>query len=349
MNMRDLSNLFGLGQTILLVGAVLLYVASRAGVEALAGSHSAPGRRAFGHWLPIVAAALVAVVMNRADLAMAIIFATSVGCLSLLIGSICLVGPASEDNKAYRRFWAFALPAALLALLAGFAGQVSWRHAILFLVEGAILYSVWREIAGGESVSVASIDIPAADLPAAETKEADSFCKLNFALCLLLAIVGAIAAMLGTLKIGRNLSALPDSTSVVGILAPLLVLPMLTSGATLAQRDRAWAAVTSGVGVVLLNICLLFPVVVLLWYPRQAIQFTSLHQIHFSFDLWRNATPLPFGWLTWRVDSVVLVLLSFLLIPVSMGRWRLGRAEGFTLVLIYVVYVLLEAAGSLRS
>ena len=46
------------------------------------------------------------------------------------------------------------------------------------------------------------------------------------------------------------------------------------------------------------------------------------------------------------MDSVVLVVLSFALFPVAMGRWRLGQAEGLTLIAAYGVYVLMEAAAS---
>jgi Ca2+/Na+ antiporter len=58
---------------------------------------------------------------------------------------------------------------------------------------------------------------------------------------------------------------------------------------------------------------------------------------------------MPFAWVTWRLDNVVLVLLAFMLVPVSLGRWRLQRAEGFTLIVLYGVYVLMEAAESMRS
>src|SRR5580658_10011230 len=151
--MVELSELFGTGRAMLLVGAVLLYVASRAGAHALAGLDESPGRRAVGHWLPIAAAVVTAIVMRRGDWALSIIFATSVGCLSLLLGSICIVSPHSEASDAYRRFWPFALPAALLALLVGFAGNLSWRNAVMLLIEGGVLLFVWREISRAEAAA----------------------------------------------------------------------------------------------------------------------------------------------------------------------------------------------------
>ena len=51
---------------------------------------------------------------------------------------------------------------------------------------------------------------------------------------------------------------------------------------------------------------------------------------------------------TWRVDSVVLVVLAFVLLPVSLGRWELGRWEGAGLILGYAMYLILEAAVTIR-
>jgi Ca2+/Na+ antiporter len=42
----------------------------------------------------------------------------------------------------------------------------------------------------------------------------------------------------------------------------------------------------------------------------------------------------------WRVDSVALLILSILLLPVSVGRWTLTRIEGMALVGLYVAYLI---------
>ncbi|MGD0542745.1 MAG: hypothetical protein ABSB33_14620, partial [Tepidisphaeraceae bacterium] len=139
-------DLLGWGRWLLLIGAVLLYVASRAGVDALSGGRTSPGRRAVGHWIPIAATALVAMVLQRADLAISIVFATSIGCLSLLVGSISILSPDSETPPAFRRLWPFALPAALLVLLVGFTGQFTFQHALVLLIEGAAILLAWKEL-----------------------------------------------------------------------------------------------------------------------------------------------------------------------------------------------------------
>ncbi len=341
--MVELSELFGTGRAILLVGAVLLYVASRAGAHALAGLDDSPGRRAVGHWLPIAAAVVVAIVMRRGDWAISIIFATSVGCLSLLLGSICIVSPNSEASDAYRRFWPFVLPAALLALLVGFAGNLSWRGAVMLLIEGGALLFVWLEIGKAE---VAANERIGPGRPREE--DARGFRMVDVGLCVLMGLVGAIAGDIGARRFSREFAEIPDLTVVVAILSPILVLPMLTSGAALAKKNKSSEAVTTAIAVVLLNICLLLPVATLLWYLAQGVGGNSFHTIHLELGAVRNALPLPFGWVTWRVDSVVLVVLSFALLPAAMGRWKLGFVEGLALIAVYGVYVLMEAAASLR-
>src|SRR4051812_13932213 len=126
-----------------LLGAGLLYAASRIGAEALAGrSPIFPGRRAVGHWLPIATIALCAVFTQRADLAVGVIFATSVASLSLVMG-LLIYFSSMTAHPSTRRTWPFVLPATLLPLIAGFTGHLSWIHALMMLVLGGGIWSVW--------------------------------------------------------------------------------------------------------------------------------------------------------------------------------------------------------------
>jgi Ca2+/Na+ antiporter len=339
-------DLFGWGRWLLLIGAALLYVASRAGVDALSGGRTTPGGRAVGHWLPIAATALVAMALRRADMAISIVFATSVGCLSLLVGSMSIVSPDSEAPPPFRRLWPFALPAALLVLLAGFAGQFTWQHGVLLLIEGSALLFAWKELSVAGHATIAVGDGEPISIPVRGVRRIG---MVNLALSVCLALVGAVAGILGAEQIGKDLPQISDRASVAAVLGPLLVLPMLTGGAALAQKKRAWVAMTSGVGVMLLNLCLLLPILILLWYPAHAIHWQQSAFFHLRLSSLWEVSPMPFAWVTWRLDNVVLVLLAFMLVPASMGRWRLQRAEGLTLIVLYGVYVLMEAAGSMRS
>jgi Ca2+/Na+ antiporter len=255
--------------------------------------------------------------LKRADFALAIIFATSVAVLSLMQGTMALVSPRADSPAGPRRLWPFVLPAALLTLLAGFAGGLTRIHAAAFFCEGLVFFFAWPEINGKkESGAAPAKSAGGNDFPLA-------------AAGVFIACAGAGAAVFGAVAVMKSLP-MAQGTGMAALLAPLLVWPMLSGGATLAQQDRGWVATSAGVGLVLLNLCLLLPIVIM---------------AH-----WQIAgKPLAFSILTWRVDNVILILLAFILFPISMGRWRLGRAEGITLLAFYLVYVLMEIAAGLQS
>src|SRR5271170_6595733 len=100
----------------LAIGAILIFISSRGAAQGLAGGGNAPGRRAIGHWIPIAVAAILATMLKQGDLAISIIFSTSVASLSLVLGSIVVVAPTSEAPANLRRLWPFILPAAMLPL-----------------------------------------------------------------------------------------------------------------------------------------------------------------------------------------------------------------------------------------
>lgn len=341
--MGDLTDLVwgGSGKVPLIIGAVLLYAASRASVDALGGVGASMGKRAVGSFFPIAAAAILAVCMRHGELALAIVFSTSVAALSLILGSIVIAAPNVEAPASVRRLWPFVLPAALLTLLAGFSGRLTWVHAIILLGEGAVLLLAWSEMSRPDSTSPATAPAPAAGGHL-------HLRYLNLILCVGIAGLGAAAAILGALQISRSLAALTASTTLVAVLGPLLVAPLLIAGAAMPTQQRAWATTTTAVGVTLLNLCLLLPVIILLWYLVNATHF----DLGVKLKMWEKplatSAPLVFTLVTWRVDNVVLVLLGFMLIPAALGRWRLGRAEGVLLVGLYAVYILMEAAAGAR-
>jgi Ca2+/Na+ antiporter len=158
---------------------------------------------------------------------------------------------------------------------------------------------------------------------------------LNIALYIAVAIVGASSAAWGTSKMSQHVATIWGESIVVAVLAPVLVLPMLVSATSPGEKDRAGVAATGAMGVVLLNLCVLLPFVIWSAYISRMGDATSRGMIY--------------SIVTWRVDNVVLIAMAFLVLPVALGRWKLGRAEGFTLVALYAVYVLMEAVGVARS
>ncbi len=51
---------------------------------------------------------------------------------------------------------------------------------------------------------------------------------------------------------------------------------------------------------------------------------------------------------TWRVDTVMLILLGALFVPISAGRWIPRRAEGAAMLIAYALYMTATVAVAMR-
>ena len=348
------------------VAATLLYTASRTAASALAGrgrpggsASLRPGWRGVGHWLPIAATALVAAARGHADVAVALAFATSVCCLSFVLGVLLYLSPLHE-LPATRRAWPFVLPAALLSLIAGFSGHLNWIHALAMMLLGGALVSVWRDPALCEPSPAAPPFAEGSTDPV--TTRVGWYRAAEFALSVALAVVGGWYALNGVVRASAASHLFPPATLAVVILSPLVTLPMLNPSPADAPRGETGSAVSTLVAVATLNLCALLPLLAIVWHVRTALAGPAVlpgaAQLSAAttravepvslWSLFERGSPLPFPLPTWRVDAVVLTVLGFVLIPVSLGRWELRRAEAVGLILGYAVYLILVAFASLR-
>lgn len=376
--MRILAEALGLdpAKGLLIGGTAALYIAARSAASLVPSGAAAPGRRALASWLPIAAVAVVATLMKQAEIAVAVVFGTSVASLSLVLGAAAFAEGAPDDPGPWRRVWPFVLPAALLALLAGLSGRLLWWHALVFAAEGAVLLPLW-------------LDRPAL---AEEKSTSDSgphrraIRSMNALLAVALGAIGAWLAVRGAVGVAHDMATSSTALITSTTLAPLLVIALIVDTTALARDGRASVAVSSTVGTVLLNLCVLLPAIVLLWYPISTGFVPTVPGIAVStsapsVDLsgttttmpatspatkgsvatippasapamqpqaprsFAEVSPMTYPMVTWRVDTVLLVLLGFLLLPISLGRWRLGRVEGMALIALYAIYVLAIAAA----
>lgn len=310
-----------MGAEILLVGGVVIqYVATRLSMATLGRRDgAAPGRMALAQWLPIMATTLAAVAMRQPEMALCLVFGSSVAAMALVLGMTMYVAPPANPTPQWRQ-WALVLPASILLLLAGFRGQLTWFHAVMLLIMGAAFLGVWVERRPEQEPAMVN-DPPANSVPAVFLIPA-----------VLLAGIGAYAAVRGAgLSAGRLLT--PDLIAAT-ILSPLLLLPSLGVGTLLAQQGHSDRAITSLCGTVQLNLCFLLPVIVLVQYAIGAFH--------------GNAEAMTYPLITWRVDTVLLVVLSFALLPVAAGRWIPERIEAALLVVVYIGYLFAETALSVR-
>jgi len=310
---------------ILLVGAmVAVYIAARVAIGILGRADgTAPGRRAVAQWLPAAVAAVAAQILGVPDIAVGIVFGTSVAALSLVLGMTTYLAPL-EQLPGDRRAWPLVLPAAIVAIIAGFSGKVTLLHAILLLVLGASFLAVW-------------LDRPAVEQTEPGDERAKWFGDISafgwIALAAAIVVMGLAGwvGVYGATATAQHSRVVSTGLLAATILSPLLMLPALGESGILAQRGHCGSAVTGLVGTVLLNLCALLPLLV----------FVNL--LMHGIAHWRGSdaayTPLPFPLAVWRIDAVLLLMLAFALVPVAMGRWMPERLEAILLVVVYAAYL----------
>lgn len=317
-------------ELIVVAALVAMYVAARVAIGVLGRPDgSAPGRRALAQWLPVPATALAAVFMGAPDIAIGVVFGTSVASLSLVLGMTTYLAPL-QQLPPNRRVWPLVLPATIVSLVAGFSGRLTLFHAVLLLAMGGAFLAVWLE--------------PPATDPAAPVQAGfDDVSGAGWgfvAVALLVMALAAWGAVYGATHTAMQSRVLTPALLAAAILSPLLVLPALGESGMLAQRGYCGQAVTALVGTVLLNLCALLPVLV--FAHRMMLALARARGAGEAAD------PLPYPLSVWRVDTVVLLLLAFALVPVAMGRWLPERFESILLVVIYAAYLVVETMLAAR-
>jgi Ca2+/Na+ antiporter len=358
----------GFSLALLALAAVTLYVASRTAAGALSrgrgagGGGDRPGLRAVGHWLPVAITALVALRLGRPEIAVALAFSTSVAGLSFVLGVLTYISPV-EHPPASRRAWPFALPAALLALVAGFSGQLTWLHALALLALGGAILSAWREASAravAETVAETAGATQADDESSGAQRAAPVWvAAAEILLAGALAVVGGWAAVEVATQTAATVPLVSARLVTVAVLTPLLTLPMLTSAPPQRAAAHTSSMASTVVALALLNLCALLPLLTVAWYvgggfagagaTTAATAAATAPSEGLLASLATHATPLPFPLVTWRIDAVVLTVLGFGLIPVGLGRWELGRWEAMGLVAGYALYLVVSAAVSARA
>jgi Ca2+/Na+ antiporter len=335
---------------LMALAAVMLYAASRTAAGALArGLVGRPGLRAVGYWLPIAVTAVIAVQQKKPEVAVALAFSTSVASLSFVLGILTYVAPM-ETPAASRRAWPFVLPAALLALVAGFSGQLTGLHALAMLILGGAVYSAWREAAArGEAEAIVSA-IEAAPAP----RPPPWVVVAELALALALAVLGGWAAVALASRAAATVPLVSTRLVAVALVTPLLALPMLQTVPPEQAPAHTSSMASTLVAMVLLNLCLLLPVLTIYWHLQTGIAHAApavagAKGATLFMSVTAHATPMPFPLATWRIDAVVLTVLGLALVPIALGRWELGRWEAIGLVAGYALYLALSAAVSLRT
>ena len=342
----------------LCAGSVLLSgVLSRLAGDSIDPEDEPVGLRVLGHFLPIAAASLVAMFLGGTDVAVGIVFGTSVGALTTVVGIASLAQPVEAGPRKWTRLWPFALVAALIVFVAGFKGTFQWHDAVALLTEGVVIVGLWLELGEGASRATSTGDAYAQVLSGSSTLDYETPrpwrpWRIDWPKTALtlgeLALIGALlwvaslAAARGAVRTGGVSARGPgvSASALAGsVISLALVLPMTWGAWRRAERGRSWSPVSTQVGVVLLNLCALLPALILL--PYAAAKLPGLSRWAGDALAYGEGTPRPllFPAPMWRIDNVVLLIVGALLLPVALRRWNLGREEGLVLIAGYFFYL----------
>ncbi len=363
---------------LLAAALVAIYIASRvagSAGEAMSPAGKATGR-AIGHWMPVAAVALWAMILGHGAMALGVILSSSIAVVALVGGVELLAGgepsPAAQTPTAGRR--RFVLPAILMVFMGGYAGHLDWEVAVALAIVGLLVVGLRR-----------SSESPAAD--AATPPPGDACgrrclrCGGEFALAIALACIGAWAMVQGMAAViaraGMRGAHVTEALFAVTVASPILVLPII--GASLAgthdsQDDHApsveasdpskpathasgWGgAIQVGSIVTLLNLCALLPAVVGVWYAVQWLERKGWLSMAAGEATAAHAkghgVTFPLG--LWRIDTVLLIVLGLMLFQTAPSRPTTGalpapsrsRGLGAALLVGYGLYILWTAVSA---
>jgi hypothetical protein len=236
-------------------------------------------------------------------------------------------------------------------------------HALLFAIQGLFVMMVWKERSSH---------------PAASVRRLSGASRAQFALAIVLAVIGAFCAIYGAVRMSEETGIMSTGLIASAALGPLLILPMIGSASLMASHGQVQTVAGASVVMVLLNLCLLLPLVIVGWHVREQYFVPPTTPEALAAPVTRPTTtptaatrpvattsstspsdeeppedfadeaPIPddmprvlsFPIAVWRIDTVLLILLGLVLLPVALNLWDLRRSEGILLIAIYACYLI---------
>lgn len=341
------------GPVLLMIAAVGWYVAVMLATNVFLIRRDSAGARALAAWICNVPVVILAILAGRYEIAIGMIFATSVACMTLVLG-IATFAAGTTPHSTHRRAWSMLLPVSLICMLIGLSSGFDRLDAIILLAQGLAMIGLWQES------------------PQSAPPSTGASFGLGRLLALLAVVVIAGAGGFAAVKASSSMSLRMGMTNAgmitALVLAPAMVLPLIGIGLQAAHDGRYDQFVGGLIGFVFLNLCVLLPLATLLWiaqpgrraevfdpFPATAPTTTATTgpaTTTASSDDDSNSSilpprVLPYPMAVWRVDTVLLIAVGLLLLPVSLGRWSLGRPEAIGLIGAWVIFMLLTVLTTL--
>jgi Ca2+/Na+ antiporter len=294
-----------------------------------------PTRRIFAHWLPIVAAVFLATILRQGEIAVAIIFGTSVAMLSVVTGFVAMAGPLIELPAHARRVWPFLPVLATLIFVLGLAGTLGRFEVIALTAQGLLLLLLWTG-RSSSAQSAAEPSIPDAEIASTPRPKLGPLQFVAVLASMALAAVAAWAATRGAQILSQQDIRYPGAVIAATLLSIALALPMVSTGVNTAAEGRPALVLSAQVGILILNFTVLLPATILL---RMFVEKIATRPTTSSATA-AIIAPFLYPRLSWRIDAIALLILSLLMVPIAEGKIRLDRRLGGWLIFGYCVYLL---------
>lgn len=312
--------------------ALAWYVGVRAAIDAVTPTRFIVLTHALAMATPGSLTASWGVAVGRGDVAVSMLFSSAVSALSLALGVTLLSSPRHAEPSAGQRWWLMLGPLSGVTLLTGLSGRIGGFHVVCLLAIAAMARLLIRgevtRAPGPPSVSAASLSLRG----------------VQATLSVLLVGVGCWAGFqsieLVNARVGRETG---DILATI-LFGPASALPLIGAAHHLLHQRRATEAVGSLIGSAVLLLGVTLPLLAAAW------SLTNFNPPELNGNwlaLAREGLPaMPFPLRTWRVDSVLIVVLSIAIAPAAFRRWSLGRLEGLLLVLLYLGYLVASVKTS---
>ncbi len=271
----------------------------------------------FGTSTPELLVSTQAAIVGSSGLAIGNVVGSNIANLALILGLTSIISPLPADSTALRRDLPFMVFAIIALVVVGMSGDIYRWEGLLFIL-ALVSYMAYRvrmsrklEKAVGSTAS-ATPDAPCMSLRKALFVSACSIITLIFGANMLIFGASDIARTLGA-ALGAEASAMERIIGLT-IVAVGTSLPELTATVMAARKQQADMALGNIIGSVSFNIFCVIGVASAVCPIRHSAQ-------GFTFDYL-----LMFG---------VAVLLS----AVLYSRHRITRSAGWTLTVIYILYI----------
>ncbi len=304
---------------LVILGAVLLYL----GGEALVRSSTNLAKQlgvsslvigltvvAFGTSSPELAATLMSAFQGVPEVAVGNVIGSNIANVGLILGLTAIVYPLLTR----RAFALFEVPIMLLIMLS--VVPVMWDGQVqrvdgLLLVFFLLIYLLYQ-FRKGSSRAMPELGTEAPIMPT-------WLALLGTVLGVIILVVGAKVFIEGAVNIAEFLGV-PKRVIGLTLVAFGTSLPELASSIVAAIRKETDLILGNIIGSNVFNVLAILGVTAL------------VHPINPNFSNLMSNTSL-------LIDIGLMMFLGILLIPLMLGRGRLGRLDGIALFAIYIVYI----------